>query len=845
MLQLPCVVVQAEQKRTDECAFSVFVPTEAGDDAIAVSLMLDLEHDSLIGLIRGGFAFGNDTVEAGAFEAFEPSLRGYAVMRGWRDVQWWSGFSEQRFQCGAAFTERSFAKILVAAAKQIEKDDGRGRLFCEQLDARCGGVDAKLESIEVEAVFASDDDFAIEHALLRQLLFDDFEEFWKVAVERLGIAALKHDLVAVAKDDDAEAIPLRFEDPVVAFWKRLDALGEHGEDGRLWAVAHGENRTYVMQGTSCRFAGGCGGGRALKNESADFRKVSFPNYPACVPISACFEGFALKMSPAAFNRFVLAVAGIGGLLYGIDVGIFDAASLYLDKTVNLSVSQMSIIAAAVFGGSMVSSLVGGFLADWFGRKKMMIASGAMFVLSIVLIVFSQNFVNLLTGRLLQGISGGVIAVVVPLYLAESLSADTRGKGSAIFQFMLTFGIVMAALVGLYYTRNTEAAIAAAGQSKDAIRAAQDHAWRGMFLAIIYPGILFFFGTLFLVETPRWLFRRGKSEQALASLRKFSSEEEAQMQIREMSETTGSKSDVAIKAQGSLLKRKYVYPFVLACVVLACNQATGINSILTYLALILKQAGMSVQHATQGDLAVKVLNCLMTVVAVALIDRKGRKFLLTIGTAGIILALSATAFIFHHFESQRVDVSQQVTAGVQDNKTHLPLAQLAGGDSHAVALTVLYSYGAGDHVASVSSNDTNPVLELAPVADKSGKTEAGPLTIRKASIAPLPSSQASTAILIALAFFIASFAVGPGVVVWLALSELMPTRIRSAGMGIALLLNQGVSTLIAGVFLPMVSNHGYFAVFAFWAACTVIYFITAAFFLPETKGKTLEEIEASF
>jgi hypothetical protein len=97
----------------------------------------------------------------------------------------------------------------------------------------------------------------------------------------------------------------------------------------------------------------------------------------------------------------------------------------------------------------------------------------------------------------------------------------------------------------------------------------------------------------------------------------------------------------------------------------------------------------------------------------------------------------------------------------------------------------------------------------------------------------------------IGLFIACFAAGPGVVVWLALSELMPTRIRSAGMGIALLINQGISTLIAGVFLPVVGRYGYYAMFVFWAGCTVVYFITAAFFLPETKGRTLEEIEHFF
>jgi len=94
-------------------------------------------------------------------------------------------------------------------------------------------------------------------------------------------------------------------------------------------------------------------------------------------------------------------------------------------------------------------------------------------------------------------------------------------------------------------------------------------------------------------------------------------------------------------------------------------------------------------------------------------------------------------------------------------------------------------------------------------------------------------------------FMAFFAIGPGVCVWLALSELMPTRIRSNGMSIALLINQAVSTGIAAVFLPTVGKFGYSTVFFGFAGCTVIYFLTAAFFLPETKGKTLEEIEIYF
>jgi SP family myo-inositol transporter-like MFS transporter 13 len=142
---------------------------------------------------------------------------------------------------------------------------------------------------------------------------------------------------------------------------------------------------------------------------------------------------------------------------------------------------------------------------------------------------------------------------------------------------------------------------------------------------------------------------------------------------------------------------------------------------------------------------------------------------------------------------------------------------------------------------VLSNDSDPILTITP----DEKNASAPLTIERALYGPVPTEKTGWLITLCLGIFIASYAVGPGVVVWLALSELMPTRIRSTGMGIALLLNQGVSTLSAAVFLPVVGNYGYYAMFAVWAGCTVLYFVTAAFFLPETKGRTLEEIEKQF
>ncbi len=544
---------------------------------------------------------------------------------------------------------------------------------------------------------------------------------------------------------------------------------------------------------------------------------------------------------SAYARYLIAIAGLGGLLYGIDVGIIAAALLYLNKTINLSVQQTSLIVAAVLGGSMLSSPVTGFVADWIGRKRIMLLGGLLFVASVGIIVLSQSFASLFLGRLLQGLSGGVIAVAVPLFLAESLSPEFRGRGTGIFQFMLTVGIVLAALTGFFYTHQAEAAIAAAHGDPARVLAAQNHAWRGMFLSVIYPGLLFFAGCFFLSETPRWLFSKGRREAALAVLRRTSCETAARTQIEEMDALAGPAASGSVAnstSVGSLFQRRYAVPFALACAVLALNQTTGINSVLGYLVIILRQAGLDASHATLGDVVVKGLNMVMTVIAVALVDRKGRRFLLRFGTGGIVLALLAVTAAFYTFESHRVDVSAQAGHAITASGLTLPLASLSAPIAGSRALTVVYSTGDGDHSATALSSDADPVVRIPALTGHA-------LIVRRAALSPVPSQRTGSFVAIALVVFISAYAAGPGVVVWLMLSELMPTRIRSAGMGIALLLNQGASTLIAGVFLPLVSRFGYYAMFLFLAVCTTVYFLVATFALPETKGKSLEEIGLLF
>lgn len=484
------------------------------------------------------------------------------------------------------------------------------------------------------------------------------------------------------------------------------------------------------------------------------------------------------MTTGFYKKYLLIMAGLGGLIYGIDVGVIAAALPYIRNTADYNSVQLGFIVGAVLWGSVLSSLFAGTLSEWFGRKAIIILSAFCFFVSIPLICASGwfdggNFTLLTAGRVLQGASAGLVGVVVPMYLAECLDSESRGKGTGMFQLLLTIGLAAAAVIGLVVTAlvgDSDKVIAAVG--KEAVTPEQIKswvvAWQTIFWCSAVPGFVLFLGAFGLKESPRWLYKRGRKEDALRSLAANNGEEKAKEILAEMvkadEEAAAERQAIAAAAKGdSLFQRKYVYPFLLAVVILACNQTTGINSVLNYTVDIFKETGMQGVFANFSDLAIKLVNVFMTIIACALVDKKGRKFLLKLGTSGIIIGLCGvgTVFLF-------------IKAGI-----------VAASMMTGVIATIFFF------------------------------------------------------------MFIAFYAVGPGVCVWLALSELMPTRIRATGMSIAMIINQGVSATIATVFPAWVGAWGMGPVFFCLAGFTVIYFITAAFFLPETKGRTLEEIEAHF
>ena len=374
-----------------------------------------------------------------------------------------------------------------------------------------------------------------------------------------------------------------------------------------------------------------------------------------------------------------------------------------------------------------------------------------------------------------------------------------------------------------------------------------------------------------MTAPRWLARRGRIAQARAALQRTLPAAQVEPTLQQL-QAQGDAEDSQARERDSLLSRRYVRPFLLACIILACTQATGMNSILAYVVNILSHAGLPGALANWGDVTVKVVNALMTVIALILVDRKGRKFLLMLGSGGIVLALLAMATLFLQAERGQADVRPALMQQVEADHLVLKLdavqwRQLGATDpAHPQQLTVAYRYGGFSNVRSLRSDAAGAAelrirredtvqpdsvigrffrrLHLNPFPDPAAAAHA-PLVIERADLGAVPSPAHGWAVTVCILFFVAFFAVGPGVCVWLALSELMPTRIRSNGMSIALLINQFVSTSIAAVFLPMVGRYGYASMFFFWAGCTVVYFLVAAFFLPETKGKSLEQIEAHF
>ena len=449
-------------------------------------------------------------------------------------------------------------------------------------------------------------------------------------------------------------------------------------------------------------------------------------------------------------RYLLAIAGLGGLLYGIDFGVIAAASPYIKALGLFTDAELSWVVGAVLFGGIVSSLTAGMLAERFGRKRMIVAAAALFFVAVPTVCLSEKSLwTMLFGRVLQGMSAGYMAVVMPMYLTETLPPEIRGRGTGVFQFSLGLGLVAAAAVGYVVAKLYGAADAPTELVADAAKSA---AWKMNFWWTLAPVALLFIGSFRLPESPVWIEKSLKFKVESLKLKVADSR----------LENATSNLELQTSNLQSLLARRYVVPFLLAVAVLTLNKTTGMSSVTSYSVMIFQKAGFAGALGNVGDFAIKFTNLVVTLVAATLIDRLGRTRLLKIGTAGMTIGLAAIGGVL--------------------------------------------------------------------------------LAIERFGLEP----STTTGLFCLVAFFVMQvfYALGPGICVWLVLSELMPSRIRANGMAIALFSNQFVAWGLASSFLPWVNAWGWASMFFFFAANGIIYFVVSLF-IPETKGKTLEELEHLF
>jgi sugar porter (SP) family MFS transporter len=326
----------------------------------------------------------------------------------------------------------------------------------------------------------------------------------------------------------------------------------------------------------------------------------------------------------AFIRRVSFIAGLGGILYGFDMGVIAAALIYVRDSFHLSTVMQEVLVIAVLIGVMIGALVGGTIADRIGRRKTLIWGAVLFIVGSVLAPLSPNVYVLFVARGLLGIAVGFTSVTAPVYVSELAPPQSRGMLIGLYQFALTLGIALADLVGYWF--------------------AASQGWRWMFGFGLVPAVFFLFMVLTVPESPRWLFVQNRLAEAESVLKSYTDEAGARLLLEDIRVSLMTKMERRWSALWSPAVRGSLF---IAVGFMVLIPATGINAILYYGPQIFSLAGIgSNKSAIFATLLVAITNVLATVIALVLVDRVGRKPLLYVGISGMTAALLVLSFCFH-------------------------------------------------------------------------------------------------------------------------------------------------------------------------------------------------------
>src|SRR6184192_1246058 len=350
------------------------------------------------------------------------------------------------------------------------------------------------------------------------------------------------------------------------------------------------------------------------------------------------ENAALSNAQLRTGRFVYVAAvfaALGGLLFGYDTGVISGALIFIKREFGLTTAAEEIVVSGVLLGATIGAIVGGKAADLFGRRRVLLVTAAIFGIGALASAVAPSPAILIASRVVLGLAIGLASTNVPVYLSEVAPAHARGWVVSLFQLAVTVGIVVAYLIDYVF--------------------AGVEAWRWMLGLAVAPALVFGTGMFFLPETPRWLIRGGHHEVAHRVLVRIRELGDVNVEIEEI------KASLAQQTEGGhwtdLLRRQVRPALVVGLGLAIFQQITGINTVIYYAPRILQSAGFnSASGAILATVGVGIVNVGMTVLAMYLVDRAGRRPLLLIGIAGMIVTLGALGLSFRYPSGQLAWIS---------------------------------------------------------------------------------------------------------------------------------------------------------------------------------------------
>jgi sugar porter (SP) family MFS transporter len=320
---------------------------------------------------------------------------------------------------------------------------------------------------------------------------------------------------------------------------------------------------------------------------------------------------------------VASIAALGGLLFGYDTGVISGALLFIGQDFELNPFLEGFIVGSLLLGAMVGAGVSGALSDRLGRRTLILVAAVVFAIGAIGAGLAPSVAVLVVFRFVLGLGVGTASALVPAYISESAPTDVRGSLSSLFQFAITIGILLAYLVNAAF--------------------APADIWRWPLALAVIPAAVLFVGMYFMPETPRWLVSKGREEEARRVLGRTRTEEEVEDEIRDIRRVEQQQRGQA--GYGELLAR-WVRPALVVGIGLAVfQQFVGINTIIYYAPTIIASTGLANVASILATVGIGVVNVLMTIVAILVIDRIGRKPLLLVGLAGMMVSLGIIGVAF--------------------------------------------------------------------------------------------------------------------------------------------------------------------------------------------------------